>query len=80
MTTQTTPKLTRGTIEVTDPPTNSVWGSVPVGQEYDVNAAVKAAHTAFTTGPWSKTTPTECVLRSCYASLTKSKPGKPNCC
>src|SRR5690625_1986294 len=84
MTTQTTQKLTRDTIEipyrhvtthfidgawresrgqdtfeVTDPATNTVWGSVPVGNEDDVNAAVEAAHAAFTTGPWSKTAPTE---------------------
>ena len=47
------------TIEVIDPATNTVWGSVPVGNEDDVNAAVEAAHAAFTSGPWSKTTPTE---------------------
>src|SRR5699024_4218618 len=47
------------TIEVTDPATNTVWGSVPVGNEDDVNAAVEAAHSAFTTGPWSKITPAE---------------------
>lgn len=47
------------TIEVIDPATNTVWGSVPVGNEDDVNAAVEAANAAFTTGPWSKTTPTE---------------------
>src|SRR5699024_49478 len=49
----------RDTIEVIDPATNTVWGSVPVGNEDDVNAAVEAAHTAFTSGPWSKTTPSE---------------------
>src|SRR5690625_563029 len=47
------------TIEVTDPATNTVWGSVPVGNENDVNAAVDAAHDAFTTGPSSKTTPSD---------------------
>src|SRR5690625_3332334 len=47
------------TIEVIDPATNTVWGSVPVGNEEDVNAAVEAAHAAFTTGPWSKTAPSE---------------------
>src|SRR5699024_5264949 len=47
------------TIEVIDPATNTAWGSVPVGNKDDVNAAVEAAHAAFTTGPWSKTTPTE---------------------
>src|SRR5690625_4054672 len=30
------------TIEVIDPATNTVWGSVPVGNENDVNAAVEA--------------------------------------
>src|SRR5690625_977542 len=84
MTTQTTQKLTRDTIEipyrhvtthfidgawresqgqdtieVIEPATTTVWGSVPVGNEDDVNAAVDAAHAAFTTGPWSKTIPTE---------------------
>src|SRR5690625_4335217 len=84
MTTQTTQKLTRDTIEipyrhvtthfidgawresqgqdtieVIDPATNTVWGSVPVGTRADVNAAVDAAHAAFTTGPWAKTTPSE---------------------
>src|SRR5690625_7104275 len=46
-------------IEVVDPATNTVWGSVPVGTRADVNAAVEAAHAAFTTGPCSKTTPSE---------------------
>jgi hypothetical protein len=46
-------------IEVTDPATNTVWGSVPIGKEDDVTAAVEAAHAAFTTGRWSKTTPSE---------------------
>lgn len=32
---------------------------MPVGNEDDVNAAVEAAHVAFTTGPWSETTPTD---------------------
>src|SRR5690625_7178693 len=31
-------------IEVVDPATNTVWGSVPVGTRADVNAAVDAAH------------------------------------
>lgn len=46
-------------IEVTDPATNTVWGSVPVGNQDDVDAAVEAAHAAFTTGPWADTTPTQ---------------------
>ncbi|MDN5818500.1 MAG: aldehyde dehydrogenase family protein [Yaniella sp.] len=32
---------------------------MPVGNEDDVNAAVDAAHAAFITGPWAKTTPSE---------------------
>src|SRR5690625_7770674 len=43
------------TIEVIDPATNTVWGSVPVDNEEDVNTAVEAAHAAFTTGPRTKT-------------------------
>ena len=46
-------------IEVTDPATNTVWGSVPVGNQDDVDTAVEAAHAAFTTGPWADTTPTQ---------------------
>lgn len=46
-------------IEVTDPATNTVRGSVPVGNQDDVDAAVEAAHAAFTTGPWADTTPTQ---------------------
>src|SRR5699024_8174035 len=84
MTTETTTKLTRetldipyrhvtthfidgawrqshgqDTIEVIDPATNTAWGSVPGGNEDDVDAAVEAAHTACTTGPWSRTNPSE---------------------
>ncbi|WP_022870173.1 aldehyde dehydrogenase family protein [Yaniella halotolerans] len=53
------PSHGQDTIEVTDPATNTVWGSVPVGNQDDVDAAVNAAHTAFTTGPWAATTPTQ---------------------
>jgi len=53
------PSHGQDTIEVTDPVTNTVWGSVPVGNQDDVDAAVNAAHTAFTTGPWAATTPTQ---------------------
>src|SRR5699024_11982751 len=47
------------TIEVMYPATHAPWRSVPLLNKHDVNAAVDAAHAAFTTGPWSKTTPTE---------------------
>ncbi|NWN89484.1 MAG: aldehyde dehydrogenase family protein [Micrococcaceae bacterium] len=53
------PSHGQDTIEVTDPATNTVWGSVPVGNQDDVDAAVEAAHTAFTTGPWADTKPTQ---------------------
>lgn len=53
------PSHGQDTINVTDPATNTVWGSVPVGNQDDVDAAVESAHTAFTNGPWSNTTPTE---------------------
>ncbi len=42
-----------------NPATGAVWSRVPEATEADVNRAVEAAHRAFTTGPWSKLTPTE---------------------
>ncbi|GAA1763204.1 aldehyde dehydrogenase family protein [Luedemannella helvata] len=40
-----------GVIEVTDPTTEEVIGTVPAGEAADVDAAVRAARAAF--GPWS---------------------------
>ena len=41
-------------------PTNGqVWSRVPEATVEDVDRAVRAAHRAFTTGPWAKMTPTE---------------------
>ena len=45
-------------IDSFDPATGEVIGSVPSGTEEDVNAAVRAARSAFK-GPWKKTTPYE---------------------
>lgn len=42
-----------------NPYNQEVWAKVPRAGADDVNAAVKAAHAAFTTGPWSKMTATE---------------------
>lgn len=52
------------TIEVIEPATGEVMGSVPRGTVADVDAAVSAARTAFE--PWSQTTPQE---RATWASL-----------
>ena len=42
-----------------NPATGKVWSSVPEATEADVDQAVRAAHQAFLSGPWSKMTPTE---------------------
>lgn len=52
------------TIEVIEPATGEVMGSVPRGTVADIDAAVSAARTAFE--PWSQTTPQE---RATWASL-----------
>lgn len=39
--------------DVVDPATGQVWGSVPQGNDEDLNAAVRAAKTAFDAGTWS---------------------------
>ncbi|MFG1191814.1 aldehyde dehydrogenase [Xanthobacter flavus] len=41
-----------------DPYTGGVWSRVPIASAEDVDQAVKAAHRAFTTGPWAEMTPT----------------------
>ena len=48
-----------GTFDSVNPCTGDVWSRVPEATEADVNRAVETAHHAFTTGPWSKLTPTE---------------------
>ena len=64
------------TIEVTDPATNTVWVGAR-GNEDDVNAAVEAAHAAFTL-PVVKDHPTG-APRSCCASPTRSRNAPPSC-
>jgi aldehyde dehydrogenase (NAD+) len=48
-----------GTIEVINPTTEEVMGSVPDATEADVNAAVAAARQAFDHGPWPRMSPVE---------------------
>lgn len=45
-------------IETYDPFTGKVWAEIPRCDPSDVDVAVQAAHTAFTTGPWSNMKPT----------------------
>lgn len=55
-----------GLFDSVNPTTNKVWSRVPEATEEDVDRAVRAAHNAFMTGPWSRMTPTErgkCLLR-----------------
>jgi len=49
----------RSNFESINPATNEPWCTFPEASEKDVDKAVKAAHEAFTNGPWSKMTPTE---------------------
>ena len=48
-----------GSFDSVNPSDGTVWSRVPEATEADVNAAVDAAHAAFTIGPWAKMTPTE---------------------
>lgn len=42
-----------------DPFTGEVWSRVPAATAGDVDEAVRAAHRAFTSGPWAEMTPTQ---------------------
>ncbi|GAB3682419.1 aldehyde dehydrogenase [Actinocorallia lasiicapitis] len=48
-----------GRIDVVDPHTEEVIGSVPDGANADINRAVAAARQAFDHGPWPRMTPAE---------------------
>lgn len=54
-----TPAHGEGRIEVIDPATGEGWGSVPAGDDVDVERAVTAARRAFEEGPWPRMTPSE---------------------
>ena len=63
--------------ESINPANGQVWSKVPEATESDVNEAVSAAHRAFTTGPWSKMTPTErgkCLRKLGDLLVEKSEP------
>jgi acyl-CoA reductase-like NAD-dependent aldehyde dehydrogenase len=47
------------TFESTNPYTGEVWATIPEADESDVDAAVRAARTAFDEGPWGRMTGTE---------------------
>lgn len=47
------------TFESASPATGESWARVPEATASDVDRAVKAAHAAFTEGPWARATPTE---------------------
>ncbi|MGJ3402450.1 aldehyde dehydrogenase family protein [Glutamicibacter sp. Je.9.36] len=48
-----------GRIEVTDPATGQVWGSVPAGTSQDIDRAVGAAHAAFHGTQWRSCSPSD---------------------
>jgi aldehyde dehydrogenase (NAD+) len=45
--------------ETQNPYTGQAWAEIPRGSAPDVDAAVKAAHAAFTSGPWAEMTATQ---------------------
>ena len=47
------------TFDSINPSTGAPWARIPAAGEADVDRAVRAAHRAFTDGPWSRTTPSE---------------------
>ena len=47
-----------GSFDSIDPATGQPWAMMPEAREDQVNAAVEAAHRAFTSGPWPKLTAT----------------------
>jgi aldehyde dehydrogenase (NAD+) len=49
----------RTRIDVVDPATDEVWGSVPDAAGEDVDAAMTAADLAFRQGPWARLRPSE---------------------
>ena len=48
-----------GAFDSVNPSTGAVWARMPEATADDVDRAVRAAHTAFTDGPWATMTPTE---------------------
>ena len=46
-------------IESENPYTGKPWARIPRGTPKDADAAIVAAHAAFTTGPWSRTSPAD---------------------
>jgi acyl-CoA reductase-like NAD-dependent aldehyde dehydrogenase len=59
-----------------NPSNGEVWSRVPEATVDDVDRAVRAAHRAFTTGPWATMTPTErgkCLRRLADLLAEKSE-------
>ena len=64
------------TFETFNPATGKVWATAPEATSEDVDRAVRAAHEAFTTGPWSTLTPTQrghCLRRLGDLLIAKSE-------
>ncbi len=59
-----------------NPSNGKIWSRIPEATADDVDRAVQAAHVAFTTGPWSKMTPTQrggCLKRLAELLADKSE-------
>ncbi len=65
-----------GTFDSTNPTNGEIWSRVPEATADDVDRAVRAAHEAFTNGPWASMTPTErgkCLRRLAELLAEKSE-------
>ncbi len=67
---------TEGIIEVIDPATECAIGSIPAGNQADVNSAVSAAREAFDHGPWPRMTGVEraAILRQVASKIREHAP------
>lgn len=63
-----------GTFDSANPTNGKVWSRVPEATAEDVDRAVRAAHAAFTDGPWASMTPTE--RGKCLRRLAELLAGK----
>ena len=71
------PAATPDRLEIVDPATEEVWGSAPDAGPDDVDACVRAAHAAFRSGPWPRTTPSQraaLLVRAADLLLEQAEP------
>jgi len=67
---QSVPPASQQWFDTQNPYTGETWAQVPRGDARDVDAAVKAAHAALTSGPWFEMTATPAWCAHAQASPT----------